>query len=537
MGGHRDGGAAGGPDGGSTSPADADPADEKGLGPGGRRGAAGRSGEGGRAAAAGDDDSGAETGPAHAVEGAVDVETAPADPPLTLAAQALGARIALGRSFRLHRLRGGFCHAGWCQQCRIATPEGPRLACRMPAEAALPKGRRRRLHAGGLAGEALPPWFHETVLPDAVRQSFLEMLRRASGAPAAPTAIPAAPMLEGVDEAIAVHTLVAGGGLSGLAAAREIASAGRSVLLAEAELPGGRARFDPERCGTVAPALAAARSAGVQISTDTLVAGLYDTPRRALLTGRAGTRIVRFEELVVATGAYDRLPAFPGNDAPGVIGGGALARLAAMDALAAGITVALCGPASETRLARRIAAARGLAIVHEGERVPLRASGGARPGHVTFAGGTSVAADLLVVCWRQPSYELALQAGMSVVLAGDPPVMVAQGEALMPIRLTGGAALVPAEGDGAAWTPDPRAIACHCEDVRIRELDRAIADGFDEIETLKRRTGAATGPCQGKLCHAEIAACLKHNGRPAAVPTQRPLARPVTLADLARRPT
>jgi sarcosine oxidase subunit beta len=56
--------------------------------------------------------------------------------------------------------------------------------------------------------------------------------------------------------------------------------------------------------------------------------------------------------------------------------------------------------------------------------------------------------------------------------------------------------------------PDPRALLCLCEDVRVGDCEQAIADGFDNIELLKRRTGAGTGPCQGKLCHAELMACL-----------------------------
>ena len=59
------------------------------------------------------------------------------------------------------------------------------------------------------------------------------------------------------------------------------------------------------------------------------------------------------------------------------------------------------------------------------------------------------------------------------------------------------------------------------------------ADGFADIELLKRRTGAGTGPCQGKLCHGEMLACLAEAGRPVALPTVRPLLRPTSLAALA----
>ena len=81
--------------------------------------------------------------------------------------------------------------------------------------------------------------------------------------------------------------------------------------------------------------------------------------------------------------------------------------------------------------------------------------------------------------------------------------------------------------------PDPRAFVCLCEDVRVGDCEQAIADGFADIELLKRRTGAGTGPCQGKLCHAELMACLARAGRPLALPTVRPLLRPVRLDALA----
>ena len=86
----------------------------------------------------------------------------------------------------------------------------------------------------------------------------------------------------------------------------------------------------------------------------------------------------------------------------------------------------------------------------------------------------------------------------------------------------------------AAESPD--AFLCLCEDVRRRDAAAAIRDGFADVELLKRRTGAGTGPYQGKLCHGEMLACLADAGRPVALPTVRPLLRPVSLAQLAGEP-
>ncbi len=45
-----------------------------------------------------------------------------------------------------------------------------------------------------------------------------------------------------------------------------------------------------------------------------------------------------------------------------------------------------------------------------------------------------------------------------------------------------------------------RIIVCHCEDISLGELLSAIEQGYRDIESIKRFTGIATGPCQGKCC-------------------------------------
>jgi sarcosine oxidase subunit beta len=85
----------------------------------------------------------------------------------------------------------------------------------------------------------------------------------------------------------------------------------------------------------------------------------------------------------------------------------------------------------------------------------------------------------------------------------------------------------------AAPELDDGAMVCPCEDVRVRDVRGAIADGFDNIELIKRRTGAGTGPCQGKLCHHALLSCLAEARLPIALPTMRPLVRPVPLSSFA----
>jgi bacterioferritin-associated ferredoxin len=45
-----------------------------------------------------------------------------------------------------------------------------------------------------------------------------------------------------------------------------------------------------------------------------------------------------------------------------------------------------------------------------------------------------------------------------------------------------------------------KSILCHCEDIELEELHSALAQGYGDLETLKRYTGIGTGKCQGKCC-------------------------------------
>jgi sarcosine oxidase subunit alpha len=78
---------------------------------------------------------------------------------------------------------------------------------------------------------------------------------------------------------------------------------------------------------------------------------------------------------------------------------------------------------------------------------------------------------------------------------------------------------------------------CLCEDVTDKDVEQAVAEGFDGIETLKRYSTASMGPCQGKVCgQALTEACAKVIGRePASIgmTTSRPPAVPVELSVLA----
>jgi len=464
----------------------------------------------------------------------------PHNPAPSAAAAALSAgRLALARSFRLHRPRGAFCHAGWCQQCRVTLLDGRvDLACRTSDTPR--RGRRGWRRLVGRLSERLPPWFYEHRLlwPRAFRQFYFERLRRLSGAPDLPVN---AALVGGRWRERHCEVLVVGGGLAGLAAARAQRKAGREVLLVEADLKlGGRARFQP----AMKDALAAATSdVGPHLSA-TLCAGLYEQGRQALLIGPGGPTLLAFQELVVAAGAYDRLPGFAGNDLPGIIGLRAFERLAAERSIPDGWRVGLFADGEHAKAALATGAefawtaGPGELPPASGPRFPeatlLSAEGQRAVSAVLLDPGGRQECDLLVIGFAQPSYELQIQAGQRASLSRSPAMVVlTDGDPIIPLTVVGDAGLKPAPSTRRAAAPSPLAFVCLCEDVRRRNVETAIADGFADVELLKRRTGAGTGPCQGKLCHGEMIACLAEAGRPVALPTLRPLLRPVSLAALA----
>lgn len=60
-----------------------------------------------------------------------------------------------------------------------------------------------------------------------------------------------------------------------------------------------------------------------------------------------------------------------------------------------------------------------------------------------------------------------------------------------------------------------KTILCPCEDITVREVEDAIAYGYDTVEDIKRFTGLATGSCQGKLCLGPLVGILsERTGKP-----------------------
>jgi NAD(P)H-nitrite reductase large subunit len=60
-------------------------------------------------------------------------------------------------------------------------------------------------------------------------------------------------------------------------------------------------------------------------------------------------------------------------------------------------------------------------------------------------------------------------------------------------------------------------IVCRCEEVTVAEVIRAIEEGYDTLEELKRHLRVGMGPCQGRTCLPLVARILAgKTGRPLA---------------------
>jgi sarcosine oxidase, subunit beta len=84
---------------------------------------------------------------------------------------------------------------------------------------------------------------------------------------------------------------------------------------------------------------------------------------------------------------------------------------------------------------------------------------------------------------------------------------------------------------------DDHVILCLCRDVTVGDVRRAVAAGYTDVETLKRFTGAFTGPCQAKSCGEAVRVLLAQlTGQDLAAvpePPARPPIWPVRLGTLA----
>jgi len=71
-----------------------------------------------------------------------------------------------------------------------------------------------------------------------------------------------------------------------------------------------------------------------------------------------------------------------------------------------------------------------------------------------------------------------------------------------------------------------RIIVCRCEDVTLEDVEKAIEEGYTDLESLKRKLRIGMGPCQGRICLDLLARYLSRKlGKPIEelhIPKPRP---------------
>ena len=261
-------------------------------------------------------------------------------------------RVLVGRSFKYHRPRG-IVTAGPEEPCALVDVinaegrEPNRLATTLALHQGLvvesqnrwPSLRFDLAALNDLLSRFLPAGFYyKTFMAPgwAWERVYEPLIRRAAGlgrldAIVGEHAAPAETVHDHVD------VLVVGAGVAGLAAARRLAASGCTVILAEQdEALGGGSLLDARwRAWREAACAALAAHANVCCRPRTTVLGAYGhgvfgalerlSAREAEQFGgmRERLRIIRARRVLLATGALERLIAFPGNDTPGVMLAGA----------------------------------------------------------------------------------------------------------------------------------------------------------------------------------------------------------------------
>ncbi len=528
----------------------------------------------------------------------------------------------VGRSFKYHRPRGIMTAGPEEPNALVTLGTGARAAPNTKAtEVALFDGLEARsqnrwpslafdlMAVTGLAGQVFSAGFYYKTFmwPAAFWEKLYEpLIRRAAGLGRA-TYDPDPDSYEAVNDHCDV--LVVGAGAAGLAAARAAGASGARVILCDRDcLLGGGLLLDPAREAWRGEMIAALEAMPeVEILVRTNVFGYYDhnhlgavetpsdgDPRPHRPRQRRHT--IRAHRVVLATGATERLIAFPGNDRPGVMmAGAALTYLRRFGVVPGRRAVVFTNNDSAYEAARALAAAgldrvtvvdvraqgpdtAGLDVRHACEverfdegRVHLRPRRGGP--------AETIPADLLCVSggWN-PNVHLASQSGaktgwdatIASVVPGPPvqderSVGAARGLLGIGAAARDGAAagqaaasaagfaaaaafaLPEAEPDGFALEPfwevkaRGKSFVDLQHDVTAEDIRLAHREGFSHIEHAKRYTTHNMATDQGKLGGLVGAAVLAEaRGEPVervGLPTFRPYTLPVSFGAFAARAT
>lgn len=337
---------------------------------------------------------------------------AEAGEPLAVALLAAGEAV-VARSPKLHRPRGPACLRRDCDGCLARVDGVPNvMTCARTAQG------DERITVQNVLGTRktdllrITDWFfprgidHHHLMAGipGVGSAMQTFARQMAGIGRLPDEVEAVRPAK----ASSCDVLVVGGGLSGLACAAALTSAGIEVVLVDeaAEL-GGAALADASAVETVAGLVSKLGSARV-LSGATLV-GIYSGKALVDLGAKQGALTIAPRRIVLATGAHDGVLTVPNNDLPGVMGARAVSKLARAGIVPRGRAVIVGAGVwfdiTKAALGERVA--RG---IDPSQLESIR--GGSRVSGVRTKSGEAIACEV-VACATDlaPSFQLAVQAG------------------------------------------------------------------------------------------------------------------------------
>ena len=456
------------------------------------------------------------------------------------------------RSFKYHRPRGLLCLSGRCPNCLMNVDGTPNVrACVTPVregmqvrhQNAYPSLERDWLSAVQRFDFAMPVgWYYKRFTNPDVWHRAEPFIRKVAGLGEVP--LPDAARGEYEHIHLKADVAVVGGGPAGIGAALEAARSGAQVMLIDDQPElGGHLRYS--QAGPDTALIEELRAAtGIEVLRRSSCFGLYEGGLLGVLQPEphagAYERLahVRAKHVVVATGAYETPLPFENNDLPGVMLASAVRRLLYVHGIVPGKRAAVVGaatPGNEIAAELRVAGMEIAGVVAPDAVIGALGKNGVEG---LRSRGGNLSCDLIVACGPLvPDAGLLAQAGARLVwddghgafLARDlPPFVSAAGSVT-------GAGSAPWFAEQVRFSK--RNFVCLCSDVSTKDLEDAIGEGFDHIETLKRYTTATMGPCQGRMCQlAAIGICARQTGRTmdeTGTTTSRPPAPSVTLGALA----